>query len=102
MKIEWAEPALLDLESIRDFIKRDSEKYAARFVEKIIAAVEGLEKLPKTGRRVPESEDENIRELLFQNYRIMYRTEAKRILILSVIHGARDLSRREPKPWEVA
>ena len=101
MKIEWAEPALLDLENIRDFIKRDSEKYAARFVEKIIAAVENLEKLPKAGRRVPESEDESIRELLFQNYRIMYRAETKRILVLTVIHGARDLSRKEPKPWEV-
>lgn len=99
MRIEWTEPALL--ESIRDFIKRNSEKYAARFVEKIIAAAESLEKLPKAGRRVPESEDENIRELLFQNYRIMYRAETKRILRLTIIHGARDLSRKEPKPWEV-
>lgn len=101
MKIEWTEPALLDLESIRDFIRRDSENYAARFIGKIISAAESLKKLPQSGRRVPESEHENIRELLFYNYRIMYRIETKRILILTVIHGARDLSQKNPKPWDV-
>ncbi len=36
MKIEWPEPALLDLQSIRDYIRRDSEYYATRFVERVI------------------------------------------------------------------
>lgn len=74
MKVEWTKPALLDLESIRDYIRRDSEYYASRFIEKI-------------------------RELLFSNYRIMYRMETERILILTVIHGARNLSQKKPKPW---
>lgn len=55
MKIEWAEPALIDLESIRDYIGKGSEYYAARFVERVIEAVESLEKFPEKGRRVPES-----------------------------------------------
>jgi addiction module RelE/StbE family toxin len=100
MKIEWTEPAQLDLESIRDYIKRDSEYYATRFVERIIEAVESLEKFPEMGRSVPEAEEENIRELLFYNYRIMYRVETERILILTITHGARDLSLKRPKPWE--
>lgn len=54
------------------------------------------------GRRVPEAEEENVRELLFQNYRIMYRVEPQRILVLTVIHAARDVSQKEPKPWDVA
>ena len=53
------------------------------------------------GRRVPEAEEDNIREILFQNYRIMYRAEPQRILVLVVIHAARDLSLKEPKPWDV-
>lgn len=101
MKIEWTEPALSDLESIRDYIRRDSEYYAARFIERIIEAVENLEKFPEVGRSVPEAEEENIRELLFYNYRIMYRVERERILILTIIHGARDLSQKKPKPWDV-
>ncbi len=101
MKIEWTEPARLDLKSIRDYIRRDSEYYANRLVERIIEAVESLEKFPEVGRSVPEAEEENIRELLFYNYRIMYRVETERILILTIIHGARDLSQKKPKPWDV-
>ncbi|MEA1998910.1 MAG: type II toxin-antitoxin system RelE/ParE family toxin [Euryarchaeota archaeon] len=101
MKLEWTEPALLDLECIRDHIKRDSEFYANRFVERIIEAVEGLEQFPEMGRWVPEAEAENIRELLFHSYRIIYRVETNIILILTVIHGARDLTRRIDKPWVV-
>lgn len=101
MKIEWTEPALLDLQNIRDYIRRDSEYYAIRFVERIIEVVEKLKKFPEMGRSVPEAEQENIRELLFYNYRIMYRVETERILILTIIHGARDLSQKKPKPWDV-
>lgn len=101
MKVEWTEPALLDLESIRDYIRKDSEHYATRFVERIIETVEILQKFPEVGRSVPEAEEENIRELLFHNYRIIYRVETGRILVLIVIHGVRDLSRRKHKPWDI-
>ena len=102
MKIEWTEPAISDLDGIRNYIGRDSEYYAARFIGRIIEAVERLEYFPEMGRRVPEAEEENVRELLFQNYRIMYRVEPQRILVLTFIHAARDVSQKEPKPWDVA
>lgn len=101
MRIEWTEPALSDMESIREYIGKDSECYASLFLERVMEAVEGLMKFPAMGRRVPEAEDENVREILFQSYRIMYRAEPQRILILAIIHAARDLSLKEPKPWEV-
>ena len=74
MKIEWTEPAISDLDSIRDYIARDSEYYADIFIEKIITAVENLEEFPEIGRIVPEAEERNIREILFHNYRIIYRS----------------------------
>ncbi len=101
MKIEWTKPAVLDLESIRDYIRRGSEYFAARFIERIIEAVESLADFPERGRNVPESDEENIRELVFYNYRIMYRVGKERILVLTVIHGARDLTRKKPKPWDI-
>jgi addiction module RelE/StbE family toxin len=101
MKIEWAEPAILDLDSVRNYIARDSKHYAERFMEKLIEGVEKLKKFPKIGRRVQESEEKNIRELLFYNYRIIYRVETGRILILTVIHASRDLGQKEFKPWDI-
>ena len=101
MRLEWTEPAISDLQDIRDYIKKDSKHYAARFVEKVIDAAENLLQFPDMGRNVPESEAVNIKELLFHNYRIMYRIEHDRILILTIIHGTRDLSLQKQKPWDV-
>ena len=101
MKLEWTEPSLLDLENIREYIAKDSEYYAERFIARIIEAAETLQQFPLIGRAVPEAEDETIRELLFHNYRVIYRAEADRVLILTVIHGGRDLTQRQPKPWDV-
>lgn len=101
MKLEWTEPAVLDLESIKAYIAKDSVYYAERFVARIIEAAETLPYQPRMGRVVPEADDEAIRELLFQNYRIVYHASSDRILILTVIHGSRDLGRLEAKPWDV-
>ena len=101
MKIYWTEPAISDLQAIRDYIAKDAIYYASRFVMKIIEAAENLRTFPKMGRIVPESEQDNIRELIFQGYRIIYRIEKERILILTVIHGGMDLLRVKPKPWEI-
>ncbi len=43
MIIEWSESAVADLAGIREYIGGDSEYYAARFIERIIEAVERLE-----------------------------------------------------------
>ncbi|HKI04958.1 MAG TPA: type II toxin-antitoxin system RelE/ParE family toxin [Thermoanaerobaculia bacterium] len=102
MRIEWTDPAIADLEAIRDYIARDSEYYGAQFVGRIIDAVEKLPRFPEMGRRVPEARSEiDVRELIFQNYRIIYRLKADKIQIITVLHGSRNLRGMKPKPWEV-
>lgn len=100
-KIEWTRSALNDARNLREYIARDSEAYADRFVQKIIEAVEKAARFPLIGRRVPEADDETIREVLYGKHRVMYRAEADRILVLMVIHGARDLTQVTPEPWEI-
>lgn len=100
MKIEWSEPAVIDLENIKEYIDNDSVFYANIFVEKILDAVEKLSELPIMGRFVPEADDTEIREIIYRNYRIIYKVEINKILVLAVVHGARDLERHN-KPWEV-
>jgi plasmid stabilization system protein ParE len=39
------------------------------------------------GRIVPEIGNSKIRELIFGNYRIIYRFEKKRISVLTIRHG---------------
>ena len=62
------EPALLDVENIRDYIMRDLKYYAKRLVEKVIEVIHKLENFLKLGWLVPEAEEKNIRELLFHTF----------------------------------
>ncbi len=71
MKIVWTEPAVEDLRELHAYIARDSEMYASGFVERIILAVEQVARHPQVGRVVPEKNDEDVRELFYQNYRII-------------------------------
>jgi toxin ParE1/3/4 len=100
-RIEWTRSAVSDVRNLRDYIARDSEAYAERFVQKIIEAAEKVGASPRVGRKLPEADQENIREIVFGIYRIVYRAEESRSLILMVIHGARDTAKITPKPWEV-
>jgi toxin ParE1/3/4 len=67
----------------------------------VILSVERLLQFPKLGRVVPGAQDENIRELICGNYRIVYRIAAERIEILTVVHGSKELTKRQAPPWEV-
>ena len=102
MKIQWTVPAVDDLESIREYIARDSNIYAANFIEKILNAVDMLIDFPEIGRIVPESDNSMIREIIFQNFRIIYRNLSESIQIIAVIRGSRDISKWPLKPWEIA
>jgi addiction module RelE/StbE family toxin len=92
MKLVWTDPSLDDLRAVRDYIARDSDYYAADLVEQIVLSAERLRRFPKLGRVVPEVQDENTRELLHQNYRIIYRIVGERIEILAIVHGSRNLT----------
>jgi plasmid stabilization system protein ParE len=98
MKLIWTDPSIEDLRAVRDYIARDSDYYAADLVEQVVLSVERLLRFPKLGRVVPEAQDENIRELVHQNYRIIYRIAGERIEILTIVHGSRDLTIRRTAP----
>jgi toxin ParE1/3/4 len=70
-RVVWTESAWTDLESIADFIARDSPYYAASFVRNIHNHTLGLSRMSARGRVVPEIGDRQIRELFVQNYRLI-------------------------------
>jgi toxin ParE1/3/4 len=101
MRIDWSEPARDGLRDLQTYIAKDSPVAARQFVEKLIAAVGRLAQFPESGRHVPESEIEDVRELIFGNYRIIYRPEIpERVLIVAIVHGHRDLTKSDQQPWK--
>lgn len=92
--------ALEDLEAIQVYIAKDSSFYARQFIERIFDVTTKLETFPEIGRRVPEAEERtDIKELIFQGYRIIYLIQLESIAIITVIHGSRDLARAGKEPW---
>jgi plasmid stabilization system protein ParE len=77
--------------AIASYIASDSPFYAGSVVRRIIELTRTLEKFPLAGRKVPEFDDENLRELIAYSYRIIYRVEATEVIVAAVIHGKRDL-----------
>ena len=90
-RIIWSEEAWSDLESIIEYISKDSEYYAVNFVNKIIDTVEILEIFPEAGRIVPEYNNPQLREIIYKNYRIVYKVSKNIIEILTVFHGSKHL-----------
>jgi toxin ParE1/3/4 len=89
-KLKWTDKALKDLEDIGEFISKDSLRYAYNTVQKLFKSVEILKLMPKTGRIVPELSNNNIRELIRGNYRIIYLVkDDTNIEILTIHHSAR-------------
>ena len=93
MKIAWSKPAVTDLNNIREYISKDSQRYASIFTAKLISAVDRLAEFPQSGRIVPEMNRHDIREVIYQHYRIIYKIESDQLIIMTVVHGGRDLSR---------
>jgi plasmid stabilization system protein ParE len=59
----WADPAKSDLRAIHDFIASDSKYYAKKVVQDIVDRTNILDEYPRIGRKAPEIDDENIREI---------------------------------------
>ena len=60
---------------------------ATKWVETLFDKVQLLKSSPESGRIVPEIQREDIRELIYGNYRIIYRVEKDKISMLTVRHG---------------
>jgi plasmid stabilization system protein ParE len=89
VEVAWSPEAIEDIESIASYIERDSPFYAKAVVQKIVDLGRTLPRFPEMGRVVPELEDPAIRERFAYSFRVIYRIEADRILVIAVIHGRR-------------
>ena len=84
MKIFWTPLATERLENIFEYISKENGTAAYKMVDKIFKKVESLSKFPERGRKVPEANREEIREVFESSYRIIYRVDLKRIYVLSI------------------
>ena len=53
-RVIWAPSALKDVDSIAEFIARDSVDRSALFITRLFEATDRLQKFPLSGRVIPE------------------------------------------------
>ena len=95
MKIIWSPLSIDRATEIAEYISFDNPTAAQKWIDTIFEKVEALKTSNKIGRIVPEIEREEIRELLYGNYRIIYRLERSSVSILTIRHGKQILPEDE-------
>lgn len=88
-RVVWSPRALADVQAIGAYIALDSKTYAKAVVRTVVRSTRTLARFPRSGRKVPEFDDENTRELTAYSYRIIYTVEPNQVTIAAVIHGKR-------------
>lgn len=94
IKVVWTETAVKDLDDIIEYISIDSINNAIEQYEKIKKAAIELNDFPKSGRIVPELNEQNIikyRELIVSPWRIMYKQDRNIVYVMAIIDGRRNI-----------
>lgn len=87
--VRWTNQAVEDLRSIRLFIERDSPRYGRLVAERLFESTMRIEEFPRSGRVIPEIGDEDYREVIVGEYRIVYRLGGNTAAILTVFRSSR-------------
>jgi len=91
MRVHWTETAEAQLDAIYAYIAQNSVPYALRTIDKITQRSKQIAAFPLSGRKVPEYDLDQIREVFYESYRIIYYIKADQIDVIAVIHGAMNM-----------
>jgi len=93
-KTVFSRYAEIDLIEILDYYQEMNPTYTKKILDRVEKRVEDLKQFPERGRVVPELEKQNImnyRELIEENYRIIYSIESNSVIIHSILDSRRNL-----------
>ena len=94
VKLNWLSKADNDLIQIYNYIYEDSVYYSVKTVNEIVRRTDNLNFSPYMGRKVPEYNLNELRELIYKSYRIIYEVQANRVFIRRIWHSARLLPQK--------
>lgn len=95
MKIRWSPLAIKRVGEIAGYIAQNDPLAADQWARSVFDRVKQVGAFSKSGRYVPEIMRTDIREIVFGNYRIVYRVETKAVSILTVRHYKQILPRAD-------
>ena len=86
MNLIWAPLAIDRVAEIAAYIAEDNPVAAGKWSRDVFARTGQLALFPQSGRHLPETDRKDLRELIWGNYRIIYRVRRDQVAILTVRH----------------
>lgn len=96
-KVEFTYQAETDADIAYDWIFKKSPTNAYNWFEGLLQAIDNLHYLPERCPIAPESEEvgQEIRQLLYGKFRILFSIESQTVFVLHVRHGAQQYLSKE-------
>ena len=91
MKIQFTTRSKSDIAEIVEYISQENPQAAGNLANSLFESINQLIDFPEIGRVVPEYSEETIREIIFDQYRIVYKISksSQEIYIITVHHSRR-------------
>jgi len=100
MRVIWAPRAILRATETAEYIAADRPAAARRWVQGLFARAARLRLHARLGQKVPELDRDEMRQVRYGKYRIIYRIDPKRVVVLTVRHYVREWDPSEVEPEE--
>lgn len=98
MRVEWSPLADQQVDEAVEHIVQDDPTVALEWLEHLLERVKALARFPDSGRMVPETQREDIREVIVSPYRVMHRRKDDIVEIAAIRHEAREFDEHEVAP----
>ncbi|MCE5191880.1 MAG: type II toxin-antitoxin system RelE/ParE family toxin [Actinomycetia bacterium] len=91
MKVTWAPLAREQTADAFAYISAERPSAALRWFEEIVERAGSLSQFPDMGRMMPEAGRPEVREVIVEPYRLIYRRDSDEVVIIGVFHSRQDV-----------
>lgn len=93
MVIEWTKTAKNDLYDFLYNAHAYTENTVKSYIKSLVDYATTLSSFPYLGKLLFHINSNEIRQLLYKKYRIIYMVDNDKVIILSVVHTSRDMNK---------
>ena len=86
MRVRWSEHARSQIREIFEYIARDRPSTAEDLLDRFLERVELIAEFPDQGKLWGDGSRPDLRQVVFESHRIVYRVSSEEIAVLSVRH----------------